>query len=387
MNNIEQVKNCVGCRLCEKICPNNSIKMIYDKEGFLVPKVNHNSCLNCGVCLEKCCQNKSEKVSKIEKIYAARIKQDDANLKNSTSGGAFYLLAKYVLENNGVVFGATYNENLEVVHSIIHREEEIYKLQGSKYVQSDPLNTYEIAKEYLDKGVMVLYAGTPCQVAALKRYLSADCLNLVTIDLVCFGVPSPGLFKSYLKWLENKNKCKIKKYSFRKNYWGLQYRSEIEDENSNKILLSPNDPYIIGFTRKKFHRKCCYDCKYKSDYRVGDITLGDYWGIQKIFPKLLDGEGVSRIFINTKKGEDIFEFVRKDMNIYYSTDSLESDFFQEKSNNCLEEREKIYDDYRDEDYFDTRLKFRTNLKSLIFSRLPQRSQLIRKRIIAMFGKR
>lgn len=121
MNNIEQIENCVGCRLCEKICPNNAITMLYDNEGFLVPKVDINSCLNCGICLKECCQNKNEKLSKIRKIYAARLKNDEVNLEKSTSGGVFYELAKYVLKNKGVVFGAVYDENLKVKHSMIDK--------------------------------------------------------------------------------------------------------------------------------------------------------------------------------------------------------------------------------------------------------------------------
>lgn len=382
MNNIEQIENCVGCRLCEKICPNSSITMVYDNEGFLVPKVDINSCLNCGICLKECCQNKNEKLSKIRKVYAARLKNDEVNLEKSTSGGTFYALAKYVLKNKGVVFGAVYDENLKVKHSMIDKVEELYKLQGSKYVQSDPLNTYELTKEYLNKGIIVLYSGTPCQITALKRYLNKDYSNLVTVDLLCFGVPSPGLFGSYIKWLENKYKCKIKKYTFRKCYWGLLYRSEIEDVNSNKKLLSPNDPYMLGFLKRKTHRKCCYNCKYNSEYRVGDITLGDYWGIEKISPKLLDGNGISRIFINTIKGEEIFNIVGKEMNVYYSADSCEKSLFEKEEVNYLEERKNIYDGYEKDNYFDTKLRLSINFKNRVFGMFPHKFQLKVKRILA-----
>ena len=324
MKNILELdkKSCTGCRMCEQICPVKAIKMVENNEGFIEPVVDNNKCINCGLCAKRCPQlnNILDENSRTIEVYAAKNKNIEEQ-KTSSSGGIFSVLSNYVLDKNGKVYGCTLDENLTVKHIGISNKAELDKIKGSKYVQSNTENTFKEVKEDLRNDKLVLYSGTPCQIAGLKAFLGKEYNNLITVDLVCHGVPSPKLFKAYLKWLENKNDSKIKTYEFRnkeKNAWGLT--AKIVFENGKiKYVKAETDPYYKTFLDSKTYREVCYNCKYANENRVGDITLADYWGIEKEHPEFYDENGVSAILINTIKGKEIFEKVRENIEVERST--------------------------------------------------------------------
>lgn len=313
MNNISKLdkNNCTGCRMCEKICPVNAINMIENEEGFIEPKIDEQLCVNCGLCYNKCPQINSIVNNVLEELEVYAVK--NINLeeqKESSSGGMFSVLANYVLDKNGTVYGCAFNSELVAEHIRIDNKKNLYKLRGSKYVQSNTKNTFVQVKEDLLNNMYVLYSGTPCQIAALKSYLGKEFDNLILIDILCHGVPSPYLFKEYKFWLEKKYNSRIYDYNFRnkeKIYWGFGYGIKLTLKEKHKYIYGDDDKYVYAFSKGITLREACYNCKYCSSKRMGDITIGDFWGIEKIYPKLYDKHGVSLVIVNTENGRKIFD--------------------------------------------------------------------------------
>jgi len=294
---------CFGCRACEQVCINNCINMVNDSEGFLIPIVNFSSCNKCGACISKCPIERTDIPCESKCItYAMKIMNRDI-LKDSASGGAFPMIAITVLSKNGYVYGAAYCDELYVKHIGINSISELYKLQSSKYVQSDTGNTYIEVKEKLELNHYVVYSGTPCQIAGLRAFLGKDYERLLTVDIICHGTPSPLLFKKYLGFLENKGKSKILRYNFRckKLGWGLYY-SYYFNRSDSITGAGRTDPYYKNFLLGNTYREICYSCKYANKNRVGDITIGDYWGVEKHHPEFSTKDGVSLVIANTEKG-------------------------------------------------------------------------------------
>ena len=319
----EMLENkCYGCRACEQICPKNAIQMIENEEGFLVPKVDEKKCIKCKLCVLKCPHYniKNLKTNNNIATYAAKTK-NPIEQKQSSSGGIFPVIARYILEQNGVVFGCGLNNNIMAEHIAIYEKEELERLKGSKYVQSNTKNTFKNVKELLEQNKKVLYSGTPCQIAGLKTFLNKEYENLYTIDLVCHGVPSPKLFQKYIKWLEEKEKKHIIEFKFRTKEncsWGLYYKYELD--NKRKKYGSANlSPYYKAFLNGDIYREVCYKCQFADVQRTSDITLADYWGIEKQHPEFSDMKGISAVLINTKKGEKLFDDL-KDEIIFLKSD-------------------------------------------------------------------
>ena len=317
MKNIDEMdkKKCCGCRACEQVCPKHAIKMIENEEGFFEPRIDKALCVDCGLCIKKCAQcNDIGNYRKMNqsKVFAAKNKNKEEQ-SQSSSGGVFSVIANYIIENNGIVYGCVFNEHMEAEHIGIENKEDLVKLRGSKYVQSNTQCTYSEVKKYLENGSYVLYSGTPCQIAGLRLFLGEEYGNLITIDLLCHGVPSEKIFKKYLKWLEQKNNSKVKEYFFRnkqKTTWGLTYKPRVLFEKGTKLLSGNTDPYIKAFLKGTILRESCYNCKYTSFERVGDITLGDFWGIENEYPKFWDSKGVSFIKLNTNKSLELFDKIK-----------------------------------------------------------------------------
>lgn len=315
--------NCTGCRMCEHICPVNAIRMQENEEGFIEPVVDNKICIKCGLCSSRCPQLNevfSDRLKQVE-AYAAKNKNIEEQ-KLSSSGGIFSVIANFVLENKGIVYGAAYNDKLEVEHIGIENKIDLDKLRGSKYVQSNVRNTYKEAKENLDNGKLVLYTGTPCQIAGLKNFLDKEYDNLILVDLVCHGVPSPKLFRKYINWLEKRNKAKINSYRFRdkeKYAWGSYGAKVVFDNHKIKYIASSLDPYYKSFLEAKTFRDVCYKCKYANTNHLGDITLMDYWGIENQYPNFVDSNGVSAILVNTNKGNQIVKKLNKKMYLLKTT--------------------------------------------------------------------
>lgn len=327
MNNILQMdinKKCSGCKACESICPKKSISFIENDEGFLVPIVDESTCINCGLCYKKCPQLNDVNIENSYKLknkeaYASKAK-DKSILLESSSGGVFTVIATEVLQNGGVVFGCAFDKDFVARHKVIETIDELEKLRGSKYVQSDTMKTFLEVKEYLKKNITVLYTGTPCQIAGLRSFLGKTYTNLITIDLICHGAPSPKLFSCYLNDFENRNNEKVKKYDFRyKGKIGFGKCNRIITDKKIRTYVYQCDPYYKSFNDEGTYRECCYECKYTNINRVGDITLGDYWGYELLHPEVDSSMGISVVLINSTIGSEMFEKVKNTFLMTYES--------------------------------------------------------------------
>lgn len=306
---------CYGCRACEHICPQKAITMKPNEEGFLYPTLDEAICMKCGLCSQVCPNDNVTTVfRKPLKVFAAQYKQQDV-LDNSSSGGIFSAVADYVLENNGSVAGCVFDDNFTAIHVVSQDHDTVAKMRGSKYVQSDTKSTYVEIKQRLEQGKFVLFSGTPCQVDGLKLYLCKNYDNLLTIDLICHGVPSPVLLAEYLKLTEQK-KGKVTDIKFRnkqRNGWCAQGSvTYLRNGREKTYTISPfNASYYYYYLKNCISRMSCYSCKYSSVQRVGDITIGDYWNINDVLPHVNSKKGISVILVNTNHGKTVVQALKQ----------------------------------------------------------------------------
>ena len=304
-------ESCTGCGACINICPTDSIKFQKDEEGFNQPVVDDKTCIKCGKCIKTCPVNNNVERKKVDVAYAA-VNRDNITLMNSSSGGVFTELAKYVIEKGGYVFGAAFDNKLKVKHILVDNIKDIEQLKGSKYVQSDTKKTFQEALNLLKLGNLVLFSGTPCQIAGLRNVVGNKYEhNLITIDLICHGVPSQEFFDKYIDNLGGTNK--ISEFKFRhkeKNDYNcmiLHYKKGKRNINIKNPMV---DPYYYSFLNGYIYRESCYQCIYANDKRVSDITLGDFWGVSNYYKEFENITGVSALLINTRKGAKIFEEIK-----------------------------------------------------------------------------
>lgn len=294
-------KDCNGCGACALVCPKKCIHMVEDKEGFFYPVIDEERCIHCGKCKNLCSNYNVNK--KLGKAYMA-INNSELDRRNSSSGGMFILLARYVINHGGVVCGAKYDENLVVKHDFAETIERCKEFMGSKYSRSKMEGIYERIKQILEDNRYVLFTGTPCQVAGLKTYLKIDYEKLITCDIVCHANPSPKVFEKYKMELEKTKGVKIKSIVFRSKENGWDNSMPIiEYENGEK---EEESSFYDAFVAELFNRPSCHFCKFSSMKRVSDFTIGDLWGIEKIEPTWNDNKGVSLLVISTRKARDIF---------------------------------------------------------------------------------
>ncbi len=301
--------SCYGCRACEQICRSGAISIKPSTEGFLFPVVDESKCLHCGLCAKVCPYNANLGNEKPLKAFAAQYKNTEA-LEKSSSGGVFSALSDYLLENGGYVSGCVFNEGFTAVHTVTNEKEAVRKMRGSKYVQSDTLDAYTQIKSLLENGERVLFTGTPCQVHGLKCFLRKEFDNLFTVDLICHGVPSPKLLSDYLEAVRLKH-GDITELTFRnkkRNGWGAQ--GSIGYGNKVKTISAFNNSYYNLYLQNCVSRKSCYECKYSSLSRVGDITAGDFWGVEDVLSVPNAEKGVSAVLVNTEKGLTLLNSVR-----------------------------------------------------------------------------
>ncbi|MDP4152472.1 MAG: Coenzyme F420 hydrogenase/dehydrogenase, beta subunit C-terminal domain [Bacillota bacterium] len=308
---------CYGCGACANICPKDSIKMKQDDEGFLYPSVNKKNCIECGLC-RKVCPFKNtfrQDMLTFPEFYAAWA-LDENILMDSSSGGMFHIISEQFLNRGGVIVGAKFDDDFNVIHDVAETRKERDLFKRSKYVQSEKKDIYKEVRRYLKNGVPVLFTGTPCEVQGLYGFLGGDDENLCTIDFVCSGVPSPLIFDKFKKELENRNASKIKSINFRskKNGWD-KATFEAEFENNSKISLPLKDTSFGRlFSNGLSIRPCCYECNFSTKERKSDITIGDFWGIQNIDESLLNNNrGVSLLIINSGKGIDILSGIKEQL--------------------------------------------------------------------------
>lgn len=310
MIKLTKKEHCFGCNACAESCPKKCIIMKEDEEGFLYPEIDLKSCVNCGKC-KSVCPYYNRELSEIKTVTAA-INKNEKIRSASSSGGVFYELAKSVIDEGGVVFGCAWNEKGEAVHVKIENNEDLCLLSGSKYVQSNVTGCYLKVKEELLAGCRVLFSGTPCQVSGLKNYLGKEYNSLLTVDVLCHGVPSPKVMREYRKAVEKKFGSKITFMNVRdkKKSWH-RLHTEMHFENGSRYyVFCGYDTYMSMFLTNMSQRPSCFECKFTSSKRSGDITLGDFWGIALLKSEMDDDKGTSMVAVNTQKGFEAFNKVQ-----------------------------------------------------------------------------
>ena len=307
MIKVEDKTKCCGCTACANICPKYCITMQADKEGFLYPTVDIEKCVDCGLC-EKVCPilHTTKKNITKPKTYAIQLK-NSKQLKESASGGAYSALSKVILKQDGIVWGAAYDESFNVIHTYADSDEKCKKFQGSKYVQSNLGISFTQVKQMLDSGILTCYSGTPCQIAGLKNFLKKDYDNLVTVDLVCAGVPSPKLWRSYLDMQEEQFDSKIKYANFRYKTYGYQCSTMRLEFESGKVYSQSGriDPMMNFFVSGIDKRPVCYECLFKGENRNSDLTLFDGWHAEQLTGIKDNDQGFTLLMVHTFKGEEM----------------------------------------------------------------------------------
>lgn len=334
MIDVQDKEKCAGCYACYNICPKNAITFEEDKEGFKYPKVNKEKCVNCGLCKRVCpiLEKKKFEDRKEKPTFMAAWSKDNFTRLDSTSGGVFSEIANKIFDEGGYVCGAVYDENYMVKHIVTNDREMLSKIRSSKYLQSDMNDCFRKIKDLLINNKKVLVCGSPCQIAGLYNYLGQDYENLLSCDFICRGMNSPKIFRQYLDYLEEKYNSKIKNIKFKNKIHGWHnFSTRIDFENGKKYIGGRYlDSYMVGYLKyNAFIRPSCYNCQFKELPRKADITLADFWGIEKIDSKLDNNKGTSLVLLNTKKGEKIFKSIS---NVQYTEVISEKVF---KDNICM----------------------------------------------------
>lgn len=378
MIKVIDLRDCCGCSACVQICPKKCIAFNEDSYGFRYPIVDSGICIDCGLC-EKVCPvlNQSESCKPM-KVYAAQNQQERVRL-NSSSGGVFTLMAEHVVNQGGVVFGAAFDEKWEVEHRYAMTRDGLDQFRGSKYLQSRIGNTYLQARDFLDKGRMVLYSGTSCQISGLKRFLKKDYENLLTIDVVCHGVPSPMVWRSYLKEVISIDKVSdIKTISFRSKSTGWRkYSLVITGMNKDVSEVSSKNIFMQLFLNNLCLRPSCFQCPSKSGRSGSDVTLADYWGIEDNYPEWDDDKGTSLILVNTSRGVSIVDrLVSHKVETSYE-DAVRRNSCIEVSTRYNSLSEEFWTSYKQKGLSDACLVLR-KLRPSVFIRILNRVRLLLK---------
>jgi coenzyme F420-reducing hydrogenase beta subunit len=312
MIKIDDKALCSGCRACEQACPLNCIDIKSDNEGFLYPEVDTEKCINCGLC-EKICPILNKITPRYPMGAYGCINKNDTVREQSSSGGIFYLLGEYVVSQNGVVFGAKFDDNLGVIHDFAETVEGIRAFQGSKYLQSDIGDTYKKAKDFLEQNRLVLFTGTPCEIGGLRAYLQKDYPNLICQDIICHGSPSPKVWQRYIEFREKNANSKIVSVSLRHKKHGWKtFSVRFKFQNCDEYISDLNhDLYMRSFLSDLTLRPSCYNCSFKGCSRNADITLADFWGVESLYPDIFDDKGTSLAIVNSDNGEKILHAIKE----------------------------------------------------------------------------
>lgn len=318
MIEIKDKKDCCGCGACMNACPVHCIQMKPDEEGFLYPSIDTEACIGCGLC-EKVCPvlHSGEDVPFGQQAYLLQYRHAGVR-KNSTTGGAFTAIARYVTDRDGVVFGASYDENLRVHHTHTETAKGLAPFRGSKYVQSDTERTFTEVREYLKAGRLVCYSGTPCQIEGLLSFLQKPYENLITVDVVCHAVPSPLVWQRYLEMQRRKLGTPIADAKFRDKHFGYQYSTmTLLDDSGNELYAQgiDTDQMLRAFFSDICDRPSCYACSFKKRYRKSDFTIWDCYPVYAFDKRLDDDKGTNRVLVHTEKGRKIFEEIRGDCRV------------------------------------------------------------------------
>lgn len=329
-NNISTLpkQECCGCRACGDICPYNCISFATDEEGFYYPYIDESVCIECGLCSKVCPSLHMYLSSEQPATAYAAYALDKEKHRAGSSGGLFGIIAASVIEHGGKVWGAAFDNNLRLRHCSAANMQELRPLMKSKYIQSDTTGVYKTIKQDLRNGITTLFVGTPCQCNALKNYIGNDDENLIVVDLVCHGVPSQDMFDKSIRWFEQKHNCRVTGFQFRykekRNRSSHIYKIDYTTKKGAKkthVGLYYDSPHFYGFSTYKTLRLSCYQCKWAQPSRCGDLTIADFWGIDKIRPYLNPRQGISMILANTSVGKSVLEGIKG--KIYSEAASLE----------------------------------------------------------------
>ena len=305
---VENKHNCTGCGACFNACPTKAITMAWNNNGFYIPHIDSEKCINCGLC-ERICPLDKYKSQNIEQPEVFAFQNcDKETLYKCASGGAFASLANLVIEHNGTIYGVVYDDDMKVCHAKAESIEDLEKMYSSKYVQSDTNEVFAQAKTDLDNGKTVLFSGTPCQIAGLKSFLRKDYEKLLTVDLVCHGVPSPKVFEMY------------KKEYLRQQLQSLNFRDKSRGWNPYCVSIETKQKHIDWAYKNSFVKlflsdlitnSACYTFQFNKLPRIADLSLGDFWGVDKYDQSMNDNKGLSIILLNSEKGQSWFNQIKK----------------------------------------------------------------------------
>lgn len=304
---------CTGCGVCAVVCPHNCIEMVPDHEGFRQPVIDRSKCVYCRLCERSCAVLQKPEVHELPTAFAA--KNRNANIREeSSSGGVFTALAEAVLNQGGVVCAARYNVDFSVIHGFARNVQELAHFRGAKYAQSKAEHCYSEIKQMLIGGTVVLFVGTPCQVAGLSSYLGKPYDKLILVDMVCHGVPSPLVWEKYICARQRTDSHdqlgKVNLRSKKSGWSRYGYSVEINYlDGSVYSVPQGQDWFMRGFVENLYLRKSCENCNFKGIQRCSDITIGDFWGIWDIHPEFDDNKGTSLLWVHTKTGNALWQEV------------------------------------------------------------------------------
>lgn len=306
---LEDPLQCVGCSSCASVCPTANISMKAKEGGFLYPEIDQSTCVSCGKCRNVCPVLAAKEKKEPRQCYALVDNREESRLK-SASGAASILFAEQILETGGAFCGCRLDENLRAVHDVTDELDALDLYRDSKYVQSDMSLAWPKINAILKQGRKILISGTPCQIAAVKRRFG-DREEIITCDFVCSGVPDPSVFELYKKALEKERGKAIQSFYFRDktNGWKKSNIRVVYDDGSEQIITRKDSYYFKLFGNNLYFRDCCYNCRFKDFNTSADLTVGDYWGIERRYPEIDDDKGCSLVIVNTEKGEALLSSV------------------------------------------------------------------------------
>lgn len=325
MINITDKSKCCGCTACVNACPVQCIVMRRDRdEGFDYPVANPDICIGCGKCESVCPVLAPAEPSTPLAAYAVRFEEF---VDGSSSGGVFPALAKAVIDEGGVVFGAVMEPDLTVGHTEAETMDEVQRMRGSKYVQSDLYSVFFDVKEYIKSGRKVLFTGTPCQVAGLHKYLGGKSDRLVTVDIACHGVPGPGLWEMYVKALGKRAGSEITAADFRDKSkgWRRYGFKTVSTSGTSTSVRASEDPYMALFMQDMTLRPSCYNCPAKGGRSCSDLTVADLWSVARTAPQINDDRGTSGVLVNTHAGIELLEKTKPEYRLELSPNEVMSD--------------------------------------------------------------
>lgn len=320
MEQVLKYDYCTGCGACLSVCPKKAIKPQDDTEGFEMPVIDQSLCVDCGLCKKVCpvihfdeIKDKVIEGNTQQIAFAARNKNYEQRLISS-SGGIFPVIAEYVLNKGGFVVGAAFDEKFNVVQKIISSDKELIQLQGSKYAQSKLDDTFKIISEIIKGGYLVLYSGMTCQIYGLKSYLKKEYNNLITIDLICLGIPSPGAWKKYLNSFFKGEQIEHINFKDKTIGWN-KFCVSIKTNKRSFLEVGKQNYYMMNMFNTYTIRKSCFNCKFKNKERPSDFTIADCWGTSRLAEEINDNKGLSSVLIHTQKGREIWKEIDKSFDL------------------------------------------------------------------------